>query len=311
MTGSPRGGEGAMRSLFVFTPTESKRLIAKAVAQLAEVKKALQEDRILIGHGSTNVYIAEEILGRERIAELWKRDTYLSGVVLRGTLCTTLGQEKPPLLVLNRGVVESPALTMAEILRDFGRHSLFIKGANAVDPEGNAGVFVAHPEGGTIGWALGNLLARGIRLIVPVGLEKLVPSVKKAVHLCGQQSLDYSQGLRVGMVPLAGATVITEVEALKILSGVEAHHVASGGCSGSEGSVTLVAEGEQDSIAKALQVTASLKGEAPLMPRKAVCMNCTPSSPAQPKGYKFEGPMRRCDFERKSEEELPPYLRNR
>ena len=300
-----------MRALFLLTPPESKRLIGKAVAEMEEIKKAKKSGKMLIGHGSTNVYVAEEILGKKKLAELMKRDVYLSGVILRGTSCTTLGEEKPPILILNKGVVEPPGLTMADILRDFGPESVFIKGANAVDPEGNAGVFVGHPEGGTIGWAMGTILAQGIQLIVPVGLEKLVPSVKKAVALCGQQRFDYSQGLRVGMIPLVGAKVITEIEALKILTGIESTHVASGGSSGSEGTVTLISEGEKGPMEKAIGLVESIKGEPPMAPRKAICLTCSPSSPAQPKGYQWKPGSVRCCFEGKTEEELPVYLRNR
>jgi len=41
-----------------------------------------------------------------------------------------------------------------------------------------------------------------------------------------------------------GGQVVTEIESFRILAGVETFHVASGGCAGSEGAVTLVAEGE-------------------------------------------------------------------
>lgn len=300
-----------MKALFVLTPAESKRLIAKAVAGLEEVKRAKENGKMLIGHGSTNVLVAEEIMGKEKVADLWRRDVYLSGVIMRGTLCTTLGEEKPPILVLNRGVVEPPAPTMDALLRDFGKDSVFIKGANCVDPDGNAAVFVASREGGTIGWAIGTILARGIRLIVPVGLEKLVTSVPKAVSLCGQETFDYCQGLRVGLIPLSGAKVITEITALKMLAGVDSFHVASGGSSGSEGAVTLVAEGPEKVVKKAIQVVESVKGELPLVPRKAICLTCRPTSPAQPKDYKFSGDVLRCCNEGKSDEEIPPYLRNR
>jgi len=81
------------------------------------------------------------------------------------------------------------------------------------------------------------LPARGIPLITPVGLEKMIPSVRKAVALCGRQKFEYCQGLRVGLVPMIGAKVVTEIDALKMLAGVESFHVASGGQSGSEGAV--------------------------------------------------------------------------
>jgi hypothetical protein len=300
-----------MRALFVLTPAESKRLIAQAVAAMEEIKKAKKNGKILIGHGSTNVFVAEEILGKEQFAEFIDGNKYLSGLVIRGFLCTTVGEEKGPILILNRGVVEPPAPTMGEMLLDFGCDAVFIKGANAIDPEGNAGVFVAHPEGGSIGWAIGTILARGIHLIVPVGLEKLIPSVAKAVSLCGQMRFDYCQGLRVGMVPLSGATVITEIGALKILTGAHCFHVASGGSSGSEGAVTLVAEGEASSVKKAIQLVESIKGEPPLAPRKGICLTCRPASPAQPKDYRTEGLPRRCDFEGKNDKDLPQYLKNR
>ena len=300
-----------MKALFVLTPAESKRLIAKAVAGLDEVKRARASGKMLISHGSTNILVAEEILGKEKVAQLWKPDVYISGVIMRGTLCTTLGEEKPPLLVLNRGVVEPPAPTMDVLLRDFGKDSIFIKGANCVDAEGNAAVFVASREGGTVGWAIGTILARGIRLIVPVGLEKMVASVPKAVTLCGQETFDYCQGLRVGLIPLSGAKVITEITALKMLAGVDSFHVASGGSSGSEGAVTVVAEGPEEVVKKAVQVVESVKGEAPLMPRKGICLTCRPTSPAQPKDYKFSDNVLRCCYEGETEEEIPPYLRNR
>jgi hypothetical protein len=298
-----------MRALFVLTPAESKRLIGKAVANMQEVKHAKEHAKILIGHGSTNVFVAEELLGKESLSKLFPRNTYLSGAVMRGTLCTIPAGEKPPILVLNRGTPEPPAATMAEILRDFGHDSLFIKGADAVDHEGNAAAFMAHPEGGTIGWAIGTILARGIRLIVPVGLEKLIPSIRKAVSHCGQQTFDYCQGLRVGLMPLSGASVVTEIEALRILAGVDSFHVASGGCGGSEGAVVLVAEGPREAVEKAINIIEPIKGEPPLAPPKGDCFSCVVTSPAQKRGEGTVESPSSCTHQGKTEKDIPVYLR--
>jgi hypothetical protein len=307
-----------MRALFVLTPAESKRLIGKAVAELKEVKYAKKNEKILIGHGSTNFYVAEEILGKQKITQMWKENKYLSGAIQRGTLCTIIGEEKPPLLILNRGVVIPPADTMSEVLRDFGKDSIFIKGGNAVDPEGNAAAFIAHPEGGTIGWAFGTLMARGIRLIAPVGLEKLVPSVAKAATFCGQETLDYCQGLRVGLIPLTGAKVVTEITALQVLAGADAVQVAAGGHSGSEGAVMLVVDAEKAVVQKAIRVVESVKGEPPIITKKYPCLTCVPKSPVQPEGYKYEDwgsvvkkSHKRCLYQGIPEKKLPRYMRAR
>lgn len=171
-------------------------------------------------------------------------------------------------------MVEPPAATVAEVLRGFGRNSVFIKGANAVDPEGNTGSLVAHPEGGTIGWAIATIMARGVHFIVPVGLEKLIPSVKNAALACGQLRLDYCQGMRVGMIPLSGARVVTEIEALRILTGVETAHVASGGSGDSQGAVTLISEGDTVAVNRAIESVESIKGEPSLQPKRATCLTC-------------------------------------
>jgi hypothetical protein len=298
--------EGAMRGAFVLTPSESKRFIAKAVVQLPEVKKAFAEGEIVIGHGSTNVYVAEEILG-----ECPGRDRFLSGLIVNGTLCLTQAEEKPPMIMIRKGKRVLPELTMEDTLKNFGGGSVFIKGANAVDKDGNAGVFVAHGSGGTIGYAYGILSARGCHLIVPIGLEKLVPSVPEAARLCGQDTFYYSQGVRIGMVPLMNARVITEIEAFHILFGLTAHQIGGGGVNGSEGSVILVAEGKKEDLDRAIALIESIKGEPPLRPKKSFCISCLPTTPsllASP-DLQFAGKeSKHCMFRGKKEEELPTYL---
>jgi hypothetical protein len=300
-----------MKALFVFTPNESKRLIGKAVAQLEEVRRALKETNVLIGHGSTDVYVMEEILGKDQLYNLMNPAAYMSGILVRGTLCSTLGSEKPPIVLLKKGVITPPAPTMSEMLRDFGADSIVIKGASAIDHEGNAAVMVSHPEGGTIGWAIGSIWARGIRLITPVGLEKLVSSVKDAVSKCGQYTFDYVQGKTVGMIPLIGARVVTEITALKILADVDCTHLSSGGVSGSEGSVALAAEGTREAVEKAIQVAESVKGEVGITFRKGICETCEHRSPAQPKDYDTSVYPKFCRFQETKEEDLPAYLKNR
>ena len=291
-----------MRALFVLTPPESKRLIAKAIAQLPEVKKAKEEGEILIGHGLTNVYVAEEILG-----ECPNRDKFISGMIINRILCVTQAEEKPPIIMIIKGKPVPPALTMEETLKNFGAGSVFIKGANAVDPQRNVGVFVANPVGGTIGWSYGILSARGCHLIVPVGLEKLIPSVQKAAHLCGQDTFYYCQGIRIGMIPIINAKVVTEIEAFQILFGLEAVHIGGGGLNSSEGSVVIVAEGAKKGLDQAIALIESIKGEPPLRPKKSLCINCFPTIPSI-KDQSVNLEKKHCMYQGKKEEELPPFM---
>ena len=295
-----------MRGLFVFTPAESKRFIAKAVAQLPEVKKAKKEGEIVIGHGSTNVRVAQEILG-----ECPKPNSYLSGLVINGVLCVTQPEEKPPMIMCRKGKLVPPELTMEETLKNFDAGSVFIKGANAVDPDGNAGVYVAHPSGGTIGYAYGILSARGCSLIVPVGLEKLVPSVKKAGQHVGQSTFYYCMGVKIGMIPLVNAKVITEVEAFRILFNLDSIHIGGGGVNGSEGSVGLVAEGEKKDLDRAIKLIESIKGEPPLRPNKSLCTSCLPTAASTTKspGEQFaEEESKHCMFQSNKEADLPIFF---
>ena len=96
-----------MNALFVLLPTESKRLIAKAVCQLPEIAVAHREAEIVIGHGSTNVYVTEEMMGQDFDAG-FEGHKYLSGLVVNGVLCVTQAEEKPPRKSLTKSVVSGP-----------------------------------------------------------------------------------------------------------------------------------------------------------------------------------------------------------
>lgn len=246
--------------IMTLTPAESKRLIARAVLAMPQVKAALEKGKVVIGGGTTNAFIAEELLG-----DAVSREFYIKGNITFGLLCSTHRSDQwiKPYGFVDGQPAEGDAM---EMLKGFTARDVFIKGANAVDPEGNAGVLMASGVGGTIGAALGILMARGSHLIVPVGLEKLIPSVPVAAKKCGIQRLKYPDGGTVGLMPVVGATVITEIEALDILAGVKATHVASGGIGGSEGSVVVVVEGPDEKVRAAFDIWEQVKGEAQTQP---------------------------------------------
>lgn len=244
--------------VFVLTPTESKRLIAKGVVRMPEVQAALENGRVIVATGSTNSYIAEEILG-----PVFPKEEFITGRVIDGKFGTTGGPTRLQPFVLYKGKkVDIPWL---EAIKEFEADDVFIKGANAVDPEGFAGVLLGSPTGGTIGAALGVVTARGSHLIMPVGLEKLIPSVLDAANAFhGIKRITYTlDDHPVGFMPVVNATVVTEIQALSNLFSVEVTHIASGGIAGSEGSVTLMVEGMEDEVKRCMDLVRSIKGEPP------------------------------------------------
>ena len=270
-------------AIVVLTPAESKRLIAKAVAVLPEVKRALTSGRMIISEGTTNAYVIEELFGITM-----PRETYACGVIAGGGLSAIPTEERvmPYLLkcgkpldtrppkeqrLKSEAIVEDAGLVHpkdnwelhAELIKEFEADDVLIKGATAVDQSGNAGVFVAEGDGGSIGRDLPIVVARGSHLIIPVGLEKLIPSVAAASKSCGSQRFKHSFGFCPGVMPLINAKVVTEVQALKILTGVTAIHVASGGVGGSEGAVVLSLGGKEEVVDQAFELVKSIKGEPP------------------------------------------------
>ena len=244
--------------VLVLTPAESKRLIAKAVVAMPQVKRALEKGRVIIANGTTTAFVAEEILGRQV-----PKYRYATGYIGEGKLAIVSPELRMETYVLVDGCpVDVPA---KEIIQDFEADDVFIKGANAVDAEGHVGILMAHDRGGTISMAQGILAARGCHLIVPVGLEKLVPSVSEASRKGGILRLKYAMGLKVGLMPVINATVVTEIQALRILAGVEATHLASGGIGGCEGAVTLVVEGTDEAVRRAFEMVEGIQGERPVL----------------------------------------------
>lgn len=242
------------RALLCLTPSESKRLIAKAVAGLPEVKKALTEGLLIIVRGTTTSFVAEEITGRPV-----DRDAFVAGYIGPKGMMRTPKGSRGPSLVLSKG--EPWDVGVEEALDKFRREDVFIKGANMVDLSGMAGGLLGHPWGGTTGKSIGALAARGSRLVVPVGLEKLIPSVAEVAGLYGNLAFDHVHGDPVGLMPLVGAKVVTEIQALEMMFDVEVRHAGGGGVGGAEGSIVLIVEGTPAEVSRAFELASSIKGE--------------------------------------------------
>ncbi|HEU18558.1 MAG TPA: hypothetical protein ENO00_04135 [Deltaproteobacteria bacterium] len=275
-----------MQALFTLTPAESKRLIAKAVAAMPEVRKAKQEGYLIIGRGSTNAYIAEELL-----SDSLEKEKYVAGQVIKGIFCALDQGIRIQPITFHKDKVLS--VDPAELIGKLGSGDVLLKGANAVDHKGNIGVVMASPVGGTMGQFYMAMKAQGAKIIYPVGLEKLIPSVELAAKFGGRLAIDRSIGAKVGLACVTDGKVITEIQSLNSLFGVRAVHFASGGYGGAEGSVTLIVEGGDDDVNKCVNFVETVKGEPPLPAAKGPCKTC---------------PIL-CSFQGREEGDLPVYLR--
>ena len=236
----------------VLDPPVSKSLIAKAVVALPEVRSALENHLVVVTNGTSNSYIASELVGAPVDVV-----SFAAGLVNDGALAAIPKAERQKPVIFDGG--NRVDLEFEDAIKRFTSRDVFIKGANAVDLEGNVGILLAHSGGGTIGLALPIVSARGSHFICPVGLEKLVPSVTHAAAMCGQQRFEFASGLKVGMICVSTATVITELEAFDILFSVEAAHLASGGIGGSQGAVTIGLYGEADDVRRAFDLVEEIK----------------------------------------------------
>jgi hypothetical protein len=256
-----------MKAQFSLTVPECKRLIAKSIKELESVKKALKNGIVAIGLGSTNAMIVEELLG-EKI----ERERYVAGFIDERGACVVPSPLRLKEVVLRNGNVEKIGIN--EIVKEMGRNDVFIKGANVLDYEGIAGVMMASETGGTIAQVLGILKARGTKLILPVGLEKLIPnSVTEASNHSGIYQMDYSDGIPVGLMPLSGE-VITEIEAFKILTNTDAFLIGSGGLGKATGSKTFLVIGKKEDVRKAIKIVESIKGEKEIRGLRGGCKAC-------------------------------------
>jgi hypothetical protein len=104
------------------TPPESKRIIAMGVKKLPFVQQAMKKGIILIALGSTNACVAEELTGK-KVDHIRYGAGYIDGEQVDG------------------------------IIKEMTSQDVAIKGANALDPQGAAGVMMSSPVGDTTGSA--------------------------------------------------------------------------------------------------------------------------------------------------------------
>ncbi|MBN1426433.1 hypothetical protein JXA88_17940 [Candidatus Fermentibacteria bacterium] len=239
---------------FIITPAAGKRLIGRGMVVHPSIERVLDRGTLAIIAGTTNGYVAEEILSSIGQGEGFRREGFRRGVT------TGIGASVPAHEFFGDVVIKDgrwqKGLTVFDVTDDLQQGDVVLKGANAVDPWGHAAVQVAHPKGGTILAVLPAVVGRRVELIVPVGLEKRI--LEDVHELAARTNVPGAEGPR--LLPMPGS-VFTEIDAIGLLTDVEAWMLAAGGVYGAEGSVWLGISGTQDEVQHAALLLESIAGE--------------------------------------------------
>ena len=242
---------------FCLTTAMGKRLIGKAMAVHPEIRKVLKKGTLVIIAGSTNGYVAEEIL-----TDLGQADGF-SRIGFRRGLTAAPGANPakavfPGDIIIVDGTWQHKGKTIQDIADDLKTGDVILKGANAFDPQGRPAVQIGDLKGGTLFFALPTVIGRRVRLIMPVGLEKRV--MEDVNVLAARCNAPGSEGPRLCPVP---ASIFTKLDTIRLLTDAEACLLAAGGVYGAEGSLWLGIEGTLDQVNAAIELIRSLTGEMP------------------------------------------------
>ena len=246
----------------LLTTSAGKRLIATALAVHPEIKKILVKGTIVIVAGTTNGYVAEEILTAVGEKSSFNKSHFFRGLTLppnyevnkSGRVSDESGF--PGDVVIRNGEWLK-GKTITDVTADLKEGDIVLKGANALDlAHKRAAVLIGNLSGGTIIPILQALIGRRVRLILPVGLEKRVPG--NLDELANKTNAPGVKGWRLLPVP---GEVFTEIDALEQLSGAKCEIFAAGGVCGAEGSVWLSVNGAPDREETAEKIVKSITRE--------------------------------------------------
>ena len=238
------------------TVAEGKRLIAKGIANHPQIKALLQQGTIVITNGTTNTYIAEEL-----VALSAPRGSFVTGhIVPSNKNSVSEGLSRMSYITIVDG--EQVELSSIEAMKKAQKGDVVFKGANLLNYEKKqAAVCIGGASGGTM--AL--IQETEAHVIIPVGLEK---ETFGDLHTYAKLFDDYSEPTPPAprlWLHSEDAEIFTEIEAIKTIAEVNIVPYAAGGVAGSEGGISLIIYGTPEEVQKALDFVASVQGEEPFV----------------------------------------------
>lgn len=225
---------------FTLTVNEGKWLIAHGITRLPQVRRAMEEGRVVFKAGTTVSCVSQLMLGEPlRIC---------GRVTSRGTVSSKENGPAPHCLLYHHGRIENLDDRAEQALLELGPGDVMITGANLIDGQGGAAMLAGSPGGGPCGRALCAMSTEGFEVIVAAGLEKLSPvPVATALRTASRQGISNARGMSCGLFPITGH-VITELEAVRLVADVEVCLIARGGIDGAEGGCVFQAWGTHEQI---------------------------------------------------------------
>jgi hypothetical protein len=234
---------------FVVTTACGKRLIGRALAADPGIQDALKTKTVVIIAGTTNGYVAEEILRSIDPSIAFDRSAFFRGITMPPGKSTTETGRLPDTssfrgdVVIRNGTWEQ-GLTVLDVVDQLKEGDIILKGANALDVQAKrAAILIGHPMAGTIGASLQVITGKRVQLILPVGLEKRISG--NLDDLARRLNAPGTSGPRLLPVP---GDVFTELDAVQLLTGADAEMTSAGGVHGAEGAVWLAVNGHPEQM---------------------------------------------------------------
>ncbi len=265
-----------MLAVFNLTVDEGKKLIAKGICAMSEIKKALKEGTIAI-HNSTSAYfLIEELIGES----VDTNNVWLSGIIAPKAMCvhenTQRNNKSPKSEGYSKQITDASSfphthvikngkkvygLVLKDLYENMGENDIYIKGVNCYDADGDVGVLIGSAdENGTIGRMCSGRNKNHYKIIACAGNEKFIPeSVSKAAAFINKKK-QYAMGIKVNLFKFTPDYIINEAKALNILTGAETMIFSAGGLAGAQGGVCIAAEGTEEQINKAVEICENIKG---------------------------------------------------
>lgn len=235
------------------TINEAKWIIAKGIAEISVVRKALDRGKIFLKGGTTVSAVCQELVGEP---------LRISGrITPSGARSAQRVEDGFHSALIDKGRFVGVDDCLFETIEKMTGQDVAIVGANAFDARGNAAMMYGAALGGAPGRIISGLMAEVKEVIVPVGWEKFVPgSLTESILKTGRKNVDRAMGMAVGLTPIVGR-IITETDAIQLLADVHCTIIGRGGIDGAEGATTFIIEGRRNAVEKAFDHVLSVKGK--------------------------------------------------